>query len=378
LPKGTYLPDVRVVHEAVAEPLPPRRPSHGWMLPAALLAVALTIFAWAIWNGGRSHVLAKAPPAKAVSANPATQELYLKGRYYWNKRTPQDLQRALDYFTQAIVSDPAYAKAYVGLADSYGLMREFGTLPDSEAWPRARAAASKAVELDDSSAEAHCSLGFALFYGSLDLKGGEREFKRAVELNPDYTQAHHWYANALTSLGRFPEAAAEIERARQLDPGSSAILADKGHLLFYEGQTEEAVKLLNQVAAAEPAFRSPHLYLSSIYFDESEGAKYLAEARKSAELAGDTVGLAICREAERGYRAGGWRGMLESLSRARLPDFLVAQAFARLGKKQEAIAHLQSSYEKREFYLVALKVAKPFDGLRGEPGYRQVAARLGL
>ena len=210
LPKGSYLPEfsgevsTRVVANAPAIPEPAARPNVGWMVAAALLAGALVTLAvsWNAWREAIGKVWAKTLPVRPKAAQSPAAELYLKGRYYWNKRTPEDLKKAVDYFTQSIVADPGYAKAYVGLADCYGLLREFAAMPDSEAWPRALAAARKAVELDDSLAEAHSSLGFDLFYGSLDLKGGEREFKRAVELNPNYAEAHQWYATALMSVGR--------------------------------------------------------------------------------------------------------------------------------------------------------------------------------
>ncbi len=135
-----------------------------------------------------------AKPLAGHNANPEAQDFYLRGRYEWDKRTPESLNKAVDYFTQAIVRDPNYAQAYVGLADCYNLLREFSAMPPDEAYPRALAAAKKAVELDDSSAEAHTSLAFATFYGTFNAAGAEREFKRAIELNPNYAKAHHWYA----------------------------------------------------------------------------------------------------------------------------------------------------------------------------------------
>src|SRR5580698_5332795 len=169
--------------------------------------------------------------ASSHAHNPEAEDLYLKGRYYWNKRTPDDLNKAVDLFTQAIVHDPGYARAYAGLADTYNLLREFSLMPSNQAFSRSLAAARRAVELDGGLADAHNSLAFASFYGAWDFASAEREFQRAIELDPKYATAYHWYANALLCLGRPDEALAQIARARQLDPNSAPILADRGFIL---------------------------------------------------------------------------------------------------------------------------------------------------
>jgi tetratricopeptide (TPR) repeat protein len=387
LPKGSYLPSFSGEASALA-PLSPRTTKFGWIVAAVLLAGALLTLgvSWNAWRDAVGKVWAKTLPVQPKAAQSPAAELYLKGRYYWNKRTPEDLQKGVDYFTQSIVADPGYAKAYVGLADCYGLLREFATMPDSEAWPRALAAARKAVELDDSLAEAHSTLGFDLFYGSLDLKGGEREFKRAVELNPNYTEAHQWYATALMSVGRFAEASDEMERARELQPASRSILADQGLLLFYRGKRDQAIEQLQQIEAAEPAFRSAHLYLSYIYFVAKDCKNFLSETRKAAESSHDAVELAVVTEAEKGFAAGGLQGMLESLLRAqkkfasqgRYPTFRVAETCAMLGRKREALDYLTASRKKRELYMVILPVAPTLASLHKEPVYQNLLAQLGL
>ncbi len=339
LPKGSYLPAFSGEVSAAPLPFPPspdRRGSKiGWIVAAVLLAGVLVTQAvsWNAWREAIGKVWAKTLPVRPKAAQSPAADLYLKGRYYWNKRTPQDLQKAVDYFTQSIVADPGYAKAYVGLADCYGLLREFAAMPDSEAWPRALAAARKAVELDDSLAEAHSSLGFDLFYGSLDLKGGEREFKRAVELNPNYAEAHQWYATALMSVGRLQEASDEMERARELQPASRSILADQGLLFFYQGKSAKAIEQLGQIEAAEPMFRSAHVYLAYIYFDTKDCRNYLVESRKAAESSNDPAELAVVASAESGFDTGGCKGMLESLlaiqsklvKQGRYPAFQLAE-----------------------------------------------------
>jgi tetratricopeptide (TPR) repeat protein len=386
LPKGSYLAVFSAPENA---PLPPPRPRirTGW-IAAALLAGALVAVAVSMnsWREAIGKVWAKTLPVRPKAAQSPAADMYLKGRYYWNKRTPADLAKAVDYFTQSIVADPGYAKAYVGLADCYGLLREFAAMPDSEAWPRALAAARKAVELDDSLAEAHSSLAFDLFYGSLDLKGGEREFKRAVELNPNYAEAHQWYGTALMSMGRFPEAADEMERARELQPASRSIMADQGLLLFYQGKSAQAIEQLRQVETAEPAFRSAHLYLGYIYLTLKDCKDFLSESRKAAESSNDPAELGVVAEAEKGFGAGGAQEMLESLLRAqkrfsnqgRYPIFKVAETSAILGRKREALDYLDASFKQREIYMTILPVSRPLSGLRQEPRYRRLIAQLGL
>jgi len=240
------------------------------VLAASLGAVALAVVAISL-----NYPLGNRRAA-AHTTNPEAEDLYLKGRYHWNKRTPEDLTKALDFFTQAIVHDPGYAKAYAGLADTYNLLREFSQMPSNEAFSRSLAAAKRAVELDDGLAEAHNSLAFASFYGAWDFATADREFKRAIELNPNYATAYHWYANTLMSLGRFPEAIANITRAQRLDPASASILADKGEILFVAGQRDAGIALLKQVSAADPAFQSPHRYLQNIYLIGQDYPNYLA------------------------------------------------------------------------------------------------------
>jgi tetratricopeptide (TPR) repeat protein len=403
LPKGSYLPCFSGAASTPTLPSRVREPSHvressrlsepsrrlakiSWLIAAALLAGVLVtaVVSWNAWRGAIGNVWAKTLPVRPKAAQSQAVKLYLEGRYYWNKRTPEDLEKSVDYFTQSIVADPGYAKAYVGLADSYSLLREFATMPDSEAWPRSLAAARKAVELDPSLAEAHSSLGFDLFYGSLDVKGGEHEFKRAVELNPNYAEAHQWYATALMSVGRFTEATDQMELARELQPASRSILADQGLLLFYQGKHEQAVEQLRQIEAAEPAFRSAHLYLSYIHFASRDWLNFLSESRKAAESSHDPVELAIFSEAEKGFAAGGSQGMLDRLLKAqqnfsaqgRSPLFRVAETLALLGRKREALDYLDASYKKHESLMVALPVDQTLVSLRQEPAYQALCAKL--
>src|SRR6266849_1369697 len=293
---------------------------------------------------------------------------------------------ALDYFMQAIVHDPNYSQAYVGLADCYNLLREYTLMPSNEAYPRALAAAKKAVELDDQSSEAHASLAFVSFFGMWDIATGEREFRRAIDLNPNNAAPHHWYANALLALHRLPEALAEIDRAQALDPASSAILADKGNILGAAGRRDEALSLLKQMESRDPSFRSPHLYLKGVCLRNRDYPDYISELRKDTLLVHDDSALAIATAAEKGFAAGGARGMFKATLQVQkklyaqnsLPPTALAATFAMLGNKTEALRYLKTAYEQRDSSLLFVEIYFEFNNLHDEPAYRDLLARMNL
>jgi TolB-like protein/DNA-binding winged helix-turn-helix (wHTH) protein/Tfp pilus assembly protein PilF len=191
-------------------------------------------------------------------------DLYLKGRYFWNKRSTQGFPRAVEYFQQAIAKDPNYARAYAGLADSYALISSYHFAPQDEFMPKARAAALKALQLDERLAEAHTSLALIIENYDWDWPGAEKEFRRAIQLDPNYATAHHWYAEYLSFQGRFDEAFAEIERARQLDPLSLIIAADNGSILYYSRQYDRAIQQLQAVLDMDPAFGRAHIVIGPL------------------------------------------------------------------------------------------------------------------
>ncbi len=377
--------------------VPPGRPRKRWIasLTFGLLAIlAVAVMAIAYRRHAASHAVnsdftTASSPTKTLAiprVSPEAEELYLKGRYYWTKRTPADLTKAVDFFTQSIVRDPNYAPAYVGLADCYNLLREFSAMPAAEAFPRASAAARKAVELDDSSAEAHASLAFVMFYWNWDITGAEREFRRAIKLNPDYALAHHWYATFLMVLGRSSEALQEINRAQKLDPASNPILADKGLILFHAGQTDQAIALLNQIETAQPAFFSTHKYLSYIYLVQRDYPNYLAQALQAALLSHDEQELAIVRAAEQGFKSGGERELLSDILREQkkfydqrqLSAFLVASTCARLGQNEDALRYLRASYEQHDPLFLTIRTEEAFSNLYAEPSFRKLVVQAGL
>jgi tetratricopeptide (TPR) repeat protein len=386
---------------AQPEPVPASSRNPGWLLAAALIimvGLALILFhqpnlSLHSATGARNHAATNSSdsPRGVVQASspahsPEAEQLYLQGRYYWNKRTPEDLNKAVDYFVQAIVHDPNYASAYVGLADCYNLLREYSVMPSSEAYPRALAAAKKAVELDDGSSAAHASLAFALFFGKWDVANAEQEFRRAIDLDPNNAVAHHWYATYLMTVRRLPESVTEIERAQALDPTSTSILADKGNILFHAGRRDEALTLLKQMEVTEPAFRSPHLYLKVFYLAQSDYPNFLAESRKDALLLHDTSALAITTAAEKGFAAGGGTAMLENMLRVQkkyhaqglVAPTVVAQTCALLGNKNEALRYLKEAYDRHDEQLLSLESYPALNSLRDDPTYRNLLTRMNL
>jgi Tfp pilus assembly protein PilF len=383
---------------AVAEPVPPPSRSRWRWLAVAVSALVIVAAIAVFLIAHRRHAAAATKSAAAASAvqtarasrasagNAEAQELYLRGRYYWDKRTPQDLNKAVDFFTQAIVHDPNYAQAYVGLADCYHLLREFSAMPSGEAYPRALAAARKAVELDDSSAEAHASLAFSTLYWGWDEAGADREFRRAIQLNPDYAPAHHWYANALSIVGKVPEALVEINRAEHLDPASNAVAADKALILATLGKPDEAEALLKQLEASQPGFFSTHQYLSYVYFAKGDYRNYAAEAVKAATLSHNEAQLAAARAAEQGFHAGGKQEMLVNERRAQeklfnqgqMPPYLVALTCARLGESEDALHYLETAIQQHDPAVLAMRNESAFSPLHRDPRFRNLLAKAGM
>jgi DNA-binding winged helix-turn-helix (wHTH) protein/tetratricopeptide (TPR) repeat protein len=356
-------------------------------LEYAALVLALLSVAGIMLFGFHGTKAAGNSPHSAANAglHPANQEakdLYLQGRYYWNKRTPDDLQKAVDYFMQAIVHDPGYSDAYVGLADCYNLLREYSAMKSSEAYPRALAAARKAIELDDKSSQAHASLAFVSFWGMWDAATADREFRRAIELDPNNANAHHWYSPVLGTMGRNTEALTEIERAQALDPTSKSVLADKGIILYETGRRQEALDLLRQMEKAEPEFVSPPRYLGRIYLDMGDYANYLVELRKSAVLIHDSAALVVVSAAEKGYAAGGAHAMFEYMrneqqklyDQGKSSSLALAGTCALEGNKRDALKYLKIAYDQHEDDVVGIAGNGLFDNLHDDPEMQRILA----
>lgn len=354
-----------------------RRPSSLLVMAAA---AAVTILALTAVFGLSTP---RVPPKHRV--DPVAAELYRTGVYYWHTRTPDGLTRAVDYFTQAIVRDPGYADAYAGLADCYNLLREYTVMAPGEAYPRAKAAAERAIALDPSLAGAHASLAFVDFYWSHDVAASRHEFETALRLQPGSAITHHWYATVLMTLGRFPEAVAEIDRAQALDPESSAILADRGLILFYAGRRDEARALLGQLAQSQPGFLSSHTYLAFIDRTEGDDPGYLRELTITAGLLHDDDRLALAQAARRGLAADGGPGMRAALVSAyerlkaagRASAYELADSYAAAGRNGDALTWLTRSVEAREPDDITIRIDPAFIPLHALPAYQRLVRTVG-
>src|SRR5579863_9490422 len=363
-----------------------RRKAPSWRNLVFVFPVLALLFAAWIFRPGYRDAKAGVKSRPATSggslrhaANREAEDYYLKGRFYWNKRTPESLNLAVDSFTQAIVHDPNYSDAYVGLADCYNLLREYTMMPANEAYPRALAAAKKAVELDDRSSAAHASLAFVSFYGMWDAGTADEEFRRALDLDPNNANAHHWYATYLGAVRRFDEALNQIDRAQSLDPHSASILADKGMRLWRAGRREEALRLLRQLEQADPDFVSPHRYLRFASLEMGDYPSYLSEMKREALLLHNSSLSAIDDAAEKGFAAHGPRGMLEgqleqekrAYSQGKLSPFFLAETDSRLGNTEDALKYLEACYDRHADETVNIAADPAFNNLHPVPAFQQ-------
>jgi hypothetical protein len=311
-------------------------------------------------------------------------DFYLQGRFEWNKRTPESLKRALDDFTQSLVHDSSNAQTYAGLADTYILLREYSLMPDREAYSRAITAATKAVALDDSLAEAHRSLAFAEVWGNWNFQAGEREFLRAIELDPRAPLTHLWFATAFKAPGWYRVTLHEFERAQELDPTSAMVLSNKSIWLFQNGQREAGLELAQQVERAEPEFVAAHRYLAMMYWDLRDYPAFLIESEKTADLKHDRSLKETTAAARAGFRRDGERGLLRDLYEARkrlytdgkLAGEELAQTCVRLGKKDEALQLLQDDFAHHRADLLAVLTDPELMTLKSDPRYEELVRNL--
>ena len=316
-------------------------------------------------------------------------QLYLKGRYHWNKRTDEGFKRAIEYFHQAIEKDPAYALAYVGLADSY-LLSEF--LPAGERYPKAEAAALQALQIDETLGEAHTSLAAIKNWYDWDWPGAEIEFRRAIELSPNYPTAHHWYGEFLANLGRFDESVAEYQRALEIDPLSLAISSDLGMVYYHARQYDRAIEHLKKVIEMDPNYVRTHFYLRQTYEQKEMFEEALTELEKGRLLEGDSPSeVARDKEAIRNALrlSGGpgyWRMRLnivkEEARRKRIyfTGYSTSMAIlhAQLGERDQAFQWFEKVYEERQPSLLWLKVTPDCDNLRSDPRFTALLRRVNL
>jgi TolB-like protein/DNA-binding winged helix-turn-helix (wHTH) protein len=323
----------------------------------------------------------------SAEANLAAREDYLKGRYFWNRRTEPAYLKAIEYFQLAVSEDPNYAQAYAGLADAYALL---GSLPSAQiprkvAMPRAKEAALAALRLDDSLAEAHTSLAFVEMHYEWKFAEAEREFRRAVELNPNYATAHQWYAFDLAAMGKLDGALAEINRARQSDPLSEIINTDLAEFLYFARRYDEALQQARATLEMDPHFAMAHRVMERVYARKQMFPEAIAEGEQAVALTGEYPWMLL--ELAYTYAVAGKKPEMQrclsrvahvSVPRDSPSGMLLADIYSSLGDFTHAFEALEKGYRLREGGLILLNAEPNFDALRSDPRFKDLTRRVGL
>jgi serine/threonine-protein kinase len=325
-------------------------------------------------TGTAERVLTSRP-----TENPEAHQLYLKGRFYGNKRTAKDAQRSMEYYQQAVAIDPKYALAYAGLAESNWFLALYSYPQVNEVVPKARELALKALELDNSLAEPHSILGVICNTYDRDFACMERETKRAIELNPNYSEGHRRYGLLLQNLGRFEEARIAIRRSLEIDPLSPVTNLQNAQLLFYERKYEESETLSKKNVELDPNFWYAHWQLFYVYRMKRDYASAVEELAKVQDARGEPDAAKLIRES---FAKGDWQGFLrkitEERARLKLYPYFVATFFAELGEKDKAFAMLNEAIETKDQHTGQMKVDPYMNPLRDDPRFQEVLKKAGF
>jgi TolB-like protein/Tfp pilus assembly protein PilF len=322
--------------------------------------------------------------AKTYTANPEAYQLYLKGLFHWNKRTGEALKTSIDYFGQAIAKDPSYAQAYAGMALAYVLLPQYSAGAPEESMTKGKAAAAKALELDDTLAEAHTALGQALFTYDRNTAESDRQYQRAIQLNPNFATAHQWYGGAnLVATGRFDQAIAEGRRAVELDPLSLIANLELAAIYGYARQNDQAIAQLRKIVEMDPNWYLAHMVLCETYNFKGQFAEAIAECEKAKGLNDDPAVLSFLAVA---YARSGKREeamkivtQMHELARQRyVPAYGFGYAYAALDDKDQAFKWLERSLQDRGWEITYIKVDPGIDSLRSDPRFDDLVKRLGL
>ena len=326
---------------------------------------------------------------KQGTQNPEAYELYVKGRYYWNKRTGADIKTAISYFNQAIDKDPGYAVAYSGVADAYGVLASFGGNPN-DLIPKSNAAAEKALELDPTLARPHALLAINKSQYNWDFSGGEAEFRKALELDPSDATAHQWFSEVLSFIGgrRAQEAIDEANRARQLDPLSPMIGTVQGGAYASAHQFDKATEIFKKVIADNPAFGRAHGNLAYVYLAEHKYPQAIQESITGAQLEGDKNYVEVTAAVDMGFRSGGWpsalrKGLEVALAQRKakigyVSPYGIATLYAGLGDKDHAFEWLNTAYQEHDGVLYGLRTDFQLDSLHSDPRFAELVRKIGL
>jgi len=323
------------------------------------------------------------PLVKSYTGNLQAYNLYMEGRYFWNKRTAKDIKKAMDYFKQAVALDPKYVFAYVGLADCYLLLPQYGSSPTRDVLPKARTAVLKALEIDESLADAHASLAM-IMYRDWDWENAEKEFKRAIELNPNYPTAHHWYNVLLEDMGRLDEGMAQIKQALELDPLSLVINANLGNLLYLSREYDKAIQQFLKTLELDQNFAAGRFRLGECYRQKGMLEEAIAEFQKARPLfenspygLGD-LGNAYALAREKDKAIDVLKNLEGLLKQGYSVNSDIAFIHFGLGARDKAFEYLERAYEEKESGLEWFKVDPRWDNLRSDPRYKSLIKRMNL
>ncbi|MBS1786373.1 MAG: protein kinase [Acidobacteria bacterium] len=311
-------------------------------------------------------------------------QLYLRGRYHWNRRTPADLRLGADFFEKAIQRVPNYAPGYAGLADSYNMLGAYGAMPTVEALPKAKAAAERAVAIDDSLAEGHNSLGYVKHRYEWDWAGAEREFKRAIELDPGYAPAHIWYSNYLSSMGRMDEAIEEARRCQEIAPLWLLAGSQLAWVLYYAGENDQAIEQSQKILSIDRGSFAAHRYAGLAYVQQGKYREAIESLTKARELSGNSpvvVAALAYTHAISGNKAEAQKLMNEfnvGTSQHKVPAYDLAIVYAGMGEKEKAFSWLEKAFEEHSEYLPFLRVEPRLHSLHSDPRFAELLKRLNL
>jgi len=329
----------------------------------------------------RPQLLKEGPPlVRQATSSTEAHDLYLRGRHFWNKRTAEDLRRAVALFGQALAVDPGYALAHSGLADSYVLLAEYSSVPPAEVLPQATEHARKALELNPALAEPHATLGLLAMEG-YDWSGAEREFRRAIELRSGYATAHHWYALLLGTLGRFAEARAEAEQAVRLDPASLVVNNMLGMVFYASGDYPRSIEAFRRTVELEPGFAMARGFLACAYVAAGRNQEALAEIARFSDADLDHAAMRAWVLWAAGEREAALQLARELVDRSRREPIrrgTLAALYALLGDRDRAFALLEQAYAEKDWTLREVKVSPMLDSLRGDPRFAKLLKKLDL
>ncbi len=315
---------------------------------------------------------------KSYTHNAEAYQLYLQGRFFANKRTPQSILKAIEYYQQAIDKDPSYALGYAGLSDGYSLLAYYGGMPAPTALRKARAAAQRAMSLDDNLAESHNAMGFVYAVADFDYPAAEREYKRAIALDPNFTTAHHNLGVMLTRTGRAEEGMAEVRRALEIEPFSIIVNRLYGECLTYLGRYDEGLAQLKKTVEMDPTFPTTYFALAGAYRLMGKHAESVESFAKFHELFGRLETAALVRSS---FATGGWQGFLREMTSKR-PDgmspYLTGIFLVELGEKDKAFVEFQKAFEIREYQLRFIKLDPSVDAVRDDPRFKELAHSMRL